>query len=56
MKIEKLLLKLLFIFVISSVSFVSCSKNDDDITKEPVPIVLNNEINDFVWSGLNEIY
>ena len=56
MKIEKLLLKLLFIFVISSVSFMSCSKNDDDITKEPVPIVLNNEINDFVWSGLNEIY
>lgn len=62
MKIEKLLLKLLSIIFISI--FVSnCSKKDDGdfeepeiITEEVAPITLNNEINDFIWNGLNEIY
>ncbi|MDO7170623.1 S41 family peptidase [Mariniflexile sp. AS56] len=54
MKTEKLLLNLLFIFIISSVSLVSCSKNDEAVTD--VVAELNNEINDFVWQGLNNIY
>lgn len=36
---------------------VGCSKNDDEvIIEQPQPIILNNEIHDFIWLGLNEVY
>jgi C-terminal processing protease CtpA/Prc len=56
MKLEKLSIKLLAIVFISVV--FNCSKNEDNspIVEEPQPITLDNEINDFIWSGLNEIY
>lgn len=55
MKIEKmpLILSIVLFFLIN----LSCSKKDDEvIVEEPQPIPLNNEVNDFIWSGLNEIY
>ncbi|WP_166964813.1 S41 family peptidase [Yeosuana marina] len=62
MKLEKLPLKLLFGLLFISVIF-NCSKKDDivvappqPVVEEPQPVTLNNEINDFVWKGLNEIY
>ena len=56
MKLEKLSLKLL-VFLFVSVVF-NCSKNEDNnpVVEESLPVTLNNEINDFVWRGLNEIY
>ena len=55
MKIEKtpqLLAIVMFILIT-----LSCSKKDDEvIVEQPQPITLNNEVNDFIWSGLNEIY
>lgn len=58
MNLNKLSLKLLLIVFIS-ITF-NCSKKDV-VTPEVIqpvvtPITLNNEINDFVWKGLNEIY
>ncbi|TXE10071.1 peptidase S41 [Seonamhaeicola algicola] len=52
------------IFLSFSLLFVNCSKNDDDNNNQeipetpetPEPITLNNQVHDFVWSGLNEIY
>tara|TARA_R110002050_G_scaffold4573_1_gene22066 strand:- start:49645 stop:51165 length:1521 start_codon:yes stop_codon:yes gene_type:complete len=58
MKIEKLPLKLLSILFISIFAF-NCTKKDSDeteIIEETEPVTLNNEINDFIWKGLNEIY
>ncbi|KAB1069374.1 peptidase S41 [Tamlana haliotis] len=44
-------------------SFIfSCSKSDDSLsTEEPEteteePVVLDDEVNDFIWSSLNEVY
>lgn len=56
MKLEKLSLKLVVVVFISVV--FNCSKNEDNtpIVEEPQPITLDNEINDFIWKGLNEIY
>ncbi|MFH6769820.1 S41 family peptidase [Gaetbulibacter aquiaggeris] len=61
MKLEKLSLKLLIGLLSISVMF-NCSKKEDDVLDEPQiieqpqPVTLNNEINDFIWKGLNEIY
>ncbi|MFD0991282.1 S41 family peptidase [Mariniflexile jejuense] len=59
MKIEKLLLNLLIISFFFTNTFTSCSKKDETETEELIettPVALNNEINDFVWAGLNEVY
>ena len=55
MKTEKLPLKLMLLLFILVLSF-NCSKKDDDFTEIIEPITINNEVNDFVWKGLNEIY
>ncbi len=55
MKTEKLPLKLMLLLFISVLSF-NCSKKDDDATEIIEPLTINNEVNDFVWKGLNEIY
>lgn len=55
MKLEKLPIKLLVSIFFISIIF-NCSKKDDIVVEDPQPIVLNNEINDFIWKGLNEIY
>ena len=44
------LLSLIFL----SLFVLSCSKDSND--PDPQPIALDNEINDFVWSGLNSEY
>ncbi len=54
MKLENKHLKLVFLFIIGLSFLASCSKNND--TEEIQPITLNNEINDFIWKGLNEVY
>lgn len=48
-------------FILILIGFISfnCSKNDDSANDDPEvvePITLDNEINDFIWNGLNEIY
>ncbi|CAH8290179.1 C-terminal processing protease CtpA/Prc [Mariniflexile fucanivorans] len=53
MKAERLPLKLILLLFISVLTF-NCSKNDDSETQEP--ITLNNEVNDFIWKGLNNLY
>lgn len=38
-------------------NLIACSKDDGPgSTPDPNPVALESEINDFVWSGLNEIY
>lgn len=56
MKKDKLHLKLVLLLFISVI--LNCSKKDDEVIVEvvPQPITLNNEVNDFIWKGLNEIY
>jgi len=42
---------------LSLLFLMSCSDDDEDVVNEPVPIVtINNEINDFVWKGMNAVY
>ena len=53
--------KLLLSFAFFSLFILNCSKNDDPpIVQNPDPVdnpvVLNNEIHDFIWEGMNEIY
>ncbi|MDO6760043.1 S41 family peptidase [Tamlana sp. 2_MG-2023] len=59
MKKLKIFTSLTLLFCLFNLT-LSCSKSDDDITPDEKetdePIVLNNEVNDFVWLGLNEIY
>ncbi|WP_194768073.1 S41 family peptidase [Tamlana sp. I1] len=49
---------LFFVFFVT----IGCSKSDaptlpiEEEKEESVPVTLNNEVNDFVWLGLNEIY
>ena len=45
-------------FVLLLIGFISfnCSKDNDSSSFESEVITLDNEINDFVWSGMNEIY
>ena len=51
MKKTVLLLSGLFLFI------ASCDKNDDDGGGEtPQAVTLNNEINEFIWKGLNHWY
>jgi C-terminal processing protease CtpA/Prc len=55
MKLEKSSLRLLLLLFVSV--FFNCSKSEDNNpTVEPKPVTLDNEVNDFVWKGLNEIY
>ena len=50
-------LKHLFIVLIIGLSFFNCSKEPVETeTIDQAPITLSNEINDFIWSGMNEIY
>ncbi len=44
----KNLIKTLFIFIISTVTIVSCTDNDDNPSSAP--------IQDFIWKGLNLYY
>jgi C-terminal processing protease CtpA/Prc len=46
------------LFVLLLIGFIcfNCSKDNDSSTPEPEIITLDNEINDFVWNGMNEIY
>ena len=46
---------------ISLILLAGCSKEDDDIDNEvdntpDEPVVINNQINDFVWKGMNAVY
>lgn len=50
MKKTVLLLSGLFLFL------ASCDKNDDDGGETPQAITLNNEVNEFIWKGLNHWY
>lgn len=52
---------LLSFFLSFTIILFNCSSNDDnnnddDETEIEEPITLDNEVNDFVWLGLNEIY
>lgn len=57
--------KYVLLFLGLSTLLSNCKKNDDDMSvpetgspppQEAEPVVLNNEINDFVWRGLNSWY
>ncbi|QQY83916.1 peptidase S41 [Tamlana sp. s12] len=58
--------RLLFFILCFTLACTSCSKEDTPPTPEPEeelptpeeegPVVLQNEVNDFIWLGLNEIY
>ncbi|WP_067148472.1 S41 family peptidase [Pseudotamlana agarivorans] len=58
--------RLLFFILCFNIVLTSCSKEDTPPTPDPEeelptpeeegPVVLQNEVNDFVWLGLNEIY
>ncbi|MDO6854324.1 S41 family peptidase [Cellulophaga lytica] len=50
MKKTVILLSGLFLFL------ASCDKNDDDGGETPQVITLNNEVNEFIWKGLNYWY
>lgn len=50
MKKTVFLLSGLFLFL------ASCDKNDDDGGETPQAVTLNNEINEFIWKGLNHWY
>ncbi len=47
--------KLLFYPFILFLFLVSCN-NDDDLVEEEVTVTLNNEVNEFIWNGLNHWY
>ena len=59
MKRSNIVLRYLLVSIML-LPLLNCSKNDDGDTmqmeEEIAPVVLDNEINDFVWRGLNEIY
>ncbi|MFV0540608.1 MAG: S41 family peptidase [Aestuariibaculum sp.] len=55
MKLKKTILNILTAFVISSLLFTGCSKSDDN-TPVIESVSLNNEVNDFIWRGLNDVY
>lgn len=59
MKRSNIMLRYLLVSIML-LPLLNCSKNDDGDTmqmeEEIAPVVLDNEINDFVWRGLNEIY
>lgn len=48
---KKTLLGLLFL----GIFFLSCSSDDNNPQPEP-NVELNNEVNDFIWKGLNDFY
>lgn len=51
--------RLLFLFLISSTLFVSCSKDDDDVIDDEVGQPgpdRNLDIEDFIYKGMNNIY
>lgn len=45
-------------FLLAIMAFYSCSKDSNEPAPkpDPKPVTLNNEVNDFVWRGLNEVY
>ncbi|MCF7568550.1 S41 family peptidase [Sabulilitoribacter arenilitoris] len=45
-----------FIIFLLSISILSCSKDKTPEVEADKPITLNNEVNDFIWNGMNEIY
>jgi len=49
---------LVVLFLFLSISFISCSNDDEDPTTEPNPTIveLNDPINNFVWKGMNSWY
>ncbi|TNJ43458.1 peptidase S41 [Tamlana fucoidanivorans] len=53
-------LPFLLVLILSLSLALSCSKNDDNVLieekEEYVPVTLDNEIHDFIWQGMNEIY
>lgn len=53
--------KFLLLFVGLGFLVISCDKNDDDITGPNIPdgpgnVTLDNEINEFIWRGMNYWY
>ncbi|GAA4291422.1 S41 family peptidase [Aestuariibaculum suncheonense] len=61
MKIVKLPISLLFTLIFGLSFLFSCTENEETIIQETeeteeTPVTLNNEVNEFVWAGLNEIY
>ncbi|MCR8668599.1 S41 family peptidase [Aestuariibaculum sp. M13] len=61
MKIVKLPVNLLFALIFGLSFLFSCTENEETIIQETeetedTPVSLNNEVNEFVWAGLNEVY
>ncbi|MFI2742458.1 S41 family peptidase [Zhouia sp. PK063] len=56
MKKYFLSLKQLAILAFCGIVLSSCSKNDDNGGDDSENVTLNNEVNDFIWRGLNEVY
>ncbi|MBD0832277.1 S41 family peptidase [Aestuariibaculum sediminum] len=62
MKRFKLPLHLLFSLIFSITFLYNCTENEETIIQEveqpeeAEPVTLNNDVNDFVWAGLNEVY
>ncbi len=61
MKIVKLPITLLFALIFGLSFLFSCTENEETVIQETeeteeTPVTLNNEINEFVWAGLNEVY
>ena len=52
--------KFLYLFIGASLLFVSCNKDDDDMTTGIPPgegnVELQSEVNEFIWRGLNHWY
>ena len=46
----------LFLIVFVSTIWIGCGGDDEDPTITTPPPVVNTEIQDFIWQGLNEIY
>lgn len=61
MKIVKLPVNLLFVLLFGLTFFFSCTENEETVIQETeetddTPVSLNNEVNEFVWAGLNVYY
>lgn len=63
MKLHILKLPYAVTLLFTALSFTNCSKDDDGIEPQTIlepevetSILLNDEVNDFIWQGLNEIY
>lgn len=61
MKKNKTILKTAKVINLAFITLLllNCSKNDDSGNPDPAfvePVTLNNEINDFIWAGMNEVY